>query len=126
MFGSNWCFWRKWFRVGALLLVLEIVLSIGAAIVLVAILGIEDVESPAFALVPFVILFCFIRVPIGFWANRFYLRMAAKEVALARARAGDVDEVASFLARRGGTSSLGLAAGLAISVALRFLDGFGA
>ena len=122
LFGTNWCFWRKLYRVGLLLLLVELVVGLAVAVALVTIMGDEVIESSAVTLWTFVV-FLAVRVPFGFIANDQYLKRAASAAEQARVESADSEAVLQTLARRGGTSLLGLAMGLALSVAVRVLGG---
>lgn len=122
LFGTNWCFWRKLYLIGSLLLVAEFAASVALGFVLFMVAGPEFVESPAFGPLALLGPSILVRVPFGFVANGHYLRRAAKEAHQARQTGAKPETVLVALEGRGGTSGFGLALALAISFAIRMLD----
>ena len=87
-FGMNWCFYRKLYGLGLLLLVcVTIIVLIGGVIVLILNPGL-DAESMAFTWTLTGVALLAVRVPFGFIANRVYLRKATGVVAKAKAKGG--------------------------------------
>lgn len=115
-FGINWCFWRRLYLTGVLLVVAEFAASFFVGVAVVIGMGIRTPSHPALVASGYLSLLA-VRIVFGALANRLYLRRATRAVAKARTREPDADARLALLRERGGTSGWGLAVSLAFSVA---------
>lgn len=118
-FGLNWCFYRKLFRTGVVLVAVEFLLSASAGVVVLITLGERLLSQYEFAIgilgmVP-------ARVALGALADSIYFRRACAVVAKANAAEPDPDLRREAIKSRGGVSEIGLGVGIALSVASNFL-----
>jgi hypothetical protein len=113
--GMNWCFWRRLYLLGIALLCTEaiasILLSAGAMIVV----GLRDHRHPAVAVMPWVSLLV-VRSCLALAANRIYLRRTLRHVQRLRVAPVDFESRILKVRKLGGTSGLGLATALLLSL----------
>jgi hypothetical protein len=121
LFGMTWCFYRKMYGTGLLLLVGTSVIAFVFGVVSMILLPDMDVEGQAFTWTFIGVWVLAVRVPFGFLANRIYFRKATRVIKKARIKDLSLDELLGHLRDRGGTSFIGLGVAIAISVASRTL-----
>lgn len=114
LFGWLWCLYRKMYKVAIAVFMLEYAVMIFVIVSAAVFFGERMFTETAvgYAAVPLV------RIPLGFLANKFYLRRAVKMISTVRAQAGTVEERLAELRRRGGTSGVALGIGIAINIAI--------
>jgi hypothetical protein len=122
LFGMIWCFYRKMYGTGLLLIVGASVIMLVVSVVVMILLPDIDIEGKAFTLTTTGVVLLAIRVPLGFLANRIYFRKATRVIKKARIKDLSMNELLEYLRDRGGTSGIGLGVAIAISVAARFLS----
>ena len=122
-FGPYWCFWRRQYLLGAIVLALTV---IEAPILVVALpLSVLGVMDPDFlftgsnAVVTSLFGFACLRVPLGAVANRLYLGDALETIRRARRTSGH--SALRQIHSEGGTSGRALAATIVLSLLLRTL-----
>ena len=114
IFGMNWCFWRRQYALGLGVFVAELACSF----IMVIGYGIGRGTIRTDDWVPGLLAYAalpIVRVPLGLAANRYYLSRAKSAIAKARnfpTREGQMKRIS----RAGGTSFLGLAAGIVITL----------
>lgn len=122
LLGMYWCFYRKMYGTGLLLLVGTVVIVLAVSVVTMILLPDMDIEGLAFTWIATSITFFAIRVPLGFLANRIYFRKATRVIKKARIKELSLDELLEHLRDRGGTSVIGLIVAIAINLAARLLS----
>lgn len=116
-FGLNWCFFRKMYLVGAVLVLTEFAAGVMLVIAVLLVSGDQvferyEVLLTYAGLIP-------VRFTFGLLADSVYFRRACR--AIDRVSGGREDgQTLNEIERRGGTSGIGLAVGLGISAASVF------
>lgn len=121
-FGLNWCFYRKLYGTGVVLLAVEFLFSASAGVVVLVTLGEPVLSQYEFAIgilgmVP-------ARVALGALADSIYFRRACAVIAKANAVECDPERRREAIKDQGGISEVGLGAGIALSIASNFLVRF--
>lgn len=119
VFGGTWCFFRKLYGLGLVVILLEAALAWG--LVAARRHGMLSDTYPL-ALVYFACLLIAIRLPLSFAANTLYFRQARDAIAQLRARFSDEQTLLAALRKRGGISVGGAIAGIVLHFALDALS----
>ena len=117
-FGSNWCFWRKLYGLGLVILAAELVTSVLLALILVEATGTTP-EPGALGATGWAALLP-VRALLGRYANTLYLSRAIESVAAAREEHATPEEQQALIANLGGTSWLVLGIALGLQLLLTF------
>ncbi len=119
VFGGTWCFFRKLYGLGLVIILLEAALAWGLVVA-----RRHDMLSGIYplALVYFACLLIAIRLPLGFAANSLYFRKARDTIAQLRAGISDEQALQAALRKRGGISVGGAIAGIVLHLALDALS----
>ena len=115
-FGLHWCFWRKLYFVGFIVLAAEFFAGLLFALPIIVGTGTTDPTNPALIASGYLALLP-TRLLLGIFSNRLYLRRANYAIQSARARESDLKTRVALLRRNGGTNSWAPA----ISLLLRFI-----
>ncbi len=121
LLGMTWCFYRKMYATGLLLVVGAGVIMIVFGVVVKILIPEMDIEGQAFTSTAILVWWFAIRVPFGFLANRIYFRKATRVIKKARIKDLSPDELSGHLRDRGGISVIGLGVAIAIGAAVRLL-----
>ncbi len=125
IFGMTWCFYRKMYGVGLLLVVaffaLTFVLGLLMGFALAVFVPSLDGGTHELSILLSVATLLIVRVSFGFLANSIYFRKASRAIQDAAADGVTAEELPNHLAQAGGTSDIGLILGLASGLALNLL-----
>jgi len=114
LLGTVWCFWRKLYALGAIVLIAEILLPVIGTLLLIAVLGIQDSgQAPLRA--SYWLCFVLIRLTLGARANRLYLHRALLTIRSVQHATADPEIRIQKLRSRGGMTGTGLAVALLLS-----------
>lgn len=119
VFGMTWCFYRKMYGVGLILLTSEFIVGIVIGISIYVVNPEANLESQGFSLAMTGVTLLAIRVPFGFLANRLYFRKATAEIETATSEGQSQEQLLAIVRRRGGTSGFGIAVAVAINFVVR-------
>ena len=118
LFDWQWCFWRKLYLLGILVLSAQFVAPLLGELL---IHGTGDLD---FTLVGVFVSLFLVQLPFGLFANRLYLRQAMWKIDKARIDHPELPERIEFLRAKGGTSWLALVIALTLKLFIWFFPLF--
>lgn len=126
-FGMAWCFFRKMYLVGAVVLMLTLFVASVFGILYLLYFGEggpSDQDAPSdlqLNVLFFFVLFPTVRVPLGFLANKLYFNKGTGAIEKIVESGLNGNEAIKRIRSMGGTSQLGLAVAILISFTMRYL-----
>lgn len=121
LLGMIWCFHRKLYLLGIMVLIAEVAVSVLTGVVAVLLVG-SDAELNSLRLWNILTTFLCIRTPLGIFANRRYFGKATSTIVSAVNGGGTDGEIRQFIGASGGTSAAGTIVAIAISIAIRIVE----
>ena len=130
LFGICWCFYRKLYVVGLILIAVEsvVVLSLSVSLgIFLVLIGVVTAEAPLgtshttlSGVLVGVVAFLLVYLPFGLFANRLLFNRARKEIGKIDASGISGEARNAIIKARGGVSIPGLILGIILSMAVNF------
>lgn len=121
VFGTGWCFYRKMYLLGSVLLLAEYLLPVVVGVLYAVVTGDHISHSPSTRVAGVIGSLLVIRVGLGFFANIAYFKKAVKVVAKSDALNVSNDIYLSTIKSAGGISFPAILIPIAIYLAMRIL-----
>ena len=116
-FGFIWCFYRKMYITGIVVILLELFCGFLTELTFL-LLNSDSISSPAILF--YTIPFLFVRLPLGFLANKLYFNYAKKTISRIKQTEPE-NTILDKIREKGGPSILGLILGFVINIAFRMI-----
>ena len=121
VFGAYWCFFRKMYGLGCILLLSEFLLVVIITILYAVVTGDYTFESPSTQAAGYVGTLVITRVTLGFWANIAYFKKAVKVISKADSLNVSNDMYLNIIKSAGGINFPAMFVPMVIYAAMRVL-----
>lgn len=116
IFGMTWCFYRKMYGVGLLMLPAAFLAALGAALIAMLVIPGFDPRQRSGIIAVTIVAMAAIRIPLAMLANQLYYRKATKQIEQLAAPGLRNGPWLEHLRTRGGTSIVGVVLAVAINL----------